>query len=161
MLRGTRWSVNDAYNPNNDTLFFGRRLLINERVSDQTLESHEAKTGLSVWDTVKCFLPIHMENISHVALPLQIFQYNTLSPRHHQSIALAKYFEAAEEDFPAESWKTKRVIELGAGCGLVGIVLALQGSPPLSIPLVPSCHVHAVGLQAATCHCASLQTLID
>jgi hypothetical protein len=54
MLRGTRWSVNDPYNPANDVLFFERRVIINERNLDpSTIESHEAKTSLSVWDAVR------------------------------------------------------------------------------------------------------------
>jgi len=40
------------------------------------------------------------------------------------SVVLAKYFEN-EEQFPKDVLKDKRIIELGAGCGLVGISLAL------------------------------------
>jgi hypothetical protein len=54
MLKGTRWSVNDPYNPANDVLFFERRVIINERNLDpSTFDSHEAKTALSVWDAVR------------------------------------------------------------------------------------------------------------
>ena len=44
----------------------------------------------------------------------------------NQSIALAKYLEVAP-DLRADEWPAKRVIEVGAGCGLVGIALGLQG----------------------------------
>lgn len=95
MLRGTRWSVNDPYNPANDVHFFGRRVTIGERNLDpSSIATHEAKTALSVWDA---------------------------------SIALAKYLEVAP-DLRADEWPAKRVIEVGAGCGLVGIALGLQGA---------------------------------
>lgn len=45
----------------------------------------------------------------------------------NQSIALAKYLEVAP-DLRADEWPAKRVIEVGAGCGLVGIALGLQGT---------------------------------
>jgi len=54
MLRGTRWSVNDPYNPANDVHFFGRRVTIGERNLDpSSIATHEAKTALSVWDAVR------------------------------------------------------------------------------------------------------------
>jgi hypothetical protein len=54
MLRGTRWSVNDPYNPANDVRFFDRRVTIGERNLDpSSFATHEAKTALSVWDAVR------------------------------------------------------------------------------------------------------------
>jgi hypothetical protein len=54
MLRGTRWSVNDPYNPASDVRFFDRRVTIGERNLDpSSFATHEAKTALSVWDAVR------------------------------------------------------------------------------------------------------------
>eukprot|EP01116_Phalansterium_solitarium_P012447 TRINITY_DN28726_c0_g1_i1.p1 TRINITY_DN28726_c0_g1~~TRINITY_DN28726_c0_g1_i1.p1 ORF type:complete len:215 (+),score=36.36 TRINITY_DN28726_c0_g1_i1:63-707(+) len=55
------------------------------------------------------------------------------------ALVLCKYFENAE-DFPAGFFEGKRVVELGAGTGVVGLVLASQGAKVVitdRAPLVP------------------------
>jgi len=43
------------------------------------------------------------------------------------SLTLAMYFENTT-DFPENYWKGKKVIELGCGCGLLGIIASLEGA---------------------------------
>eukprot|EP01103_Thecamoeba_quadrilineata_P015278 TRINITY_DN4774_c0_g1_i1.p1 TRINITY_DN4774_c0_g1~~TRINITY_DN4774_c0_g1_i1.p1 ORF type:complete len:203 (+),score=33.81 TRINITY_DN4774_c0_g1_i1:3-611(+) len=52
------------------------------------------------------------------------------------SLVLAKFFENVDE-FPPTFFKNKRVLELGSGTGLIGIILALLGAEVIVTDLKP------------------------
>eukprot|EP00026_Physarum_polycephalum_P015444 Phypoly_transcript_16127.p1 GENE.Phypoly_transcript_16127~~Phypoly_transcript_16127.p1 ORF type:complete len:240 (+),score=13.95 Phypoly_transcript_16127:55-720(+) len=86
LIRGTRWEASTC---------FDNPVVIHEHfVHENSINEHEEKTGLRVWDS---------------------------------SIALSKYLEKVERE-SVGTFRDKRVIELGSGCGLVGIIAARLGA---------------------------------
>ena len=60
-----------------------------------------------------------------------------VAPHTFQSLALAKYFEKEYVSLTTQPFAHKRVLELGSGTGVVGIVACLWGSSPcLSVDLL-------------------------
>ena len=51
LLMGSRWLLKDPYRPEHDVKFFGHSLHLKVEQQRSSLE-HEARTGLSVWDSV-------------------------------------------------------------------------------------------------------------
>jgi len=52
LLMGSRWLLKDPYRPEHDVKFFGHSLHLKEVEQQRSSLEHEARTGLSVWDSV-------------------------------------------------------------------------------------------------------------
>lgn len=83
---------------------FGTTLLVDQDFGGEL--------GATVWDAV-CYPPLSSK----------------LSSQSGKALVLCKYFENVEE-FPIGFFANKKIIELGAGTGCVGLILSRLGTMP-------------------------------